>query len=35
VLGEGYREAISYVVLVLLILFSSYGWIPGRERLAA
>jgi branched-chain amino acid transport system permease protein len=35
VLGEGYREAISYIVLVLLILFSSYGWIPGRERLAA
>ena len=35
VLGEGYREAISYVVLVLLILFSSYGWIPGRERLTA
>ena len=35
VLGEGYREAISYVVLVLLILLSSYGWVPGRERLAA
>ena len=34
-LGEGYREAISYVVLVLLILLSSYGWVPGRERLAA
>lgn len=34
-LGEGYREAISYVVLVLLILFTSYGWMPGRERLAA
>jgi branched-chain amino acid transport system permease protein len=34
-LGEGYREAIGYAVLALLILMSSHGWLGGRERLAA
>jgi branched-chain amino acid transport system permease protein len=34
-LGEGYREAISYGMLVLLILLASHGWLVDRERLAA
>lgn len=33
-LGEGYRDAIDYVLLVLIILLISYGLLRGRERLA-
>ena len=35
VLGEGYREAISYTLLVLLIVLGSHGWFINRERFVA